>query len=157
MEYDLHGSWEKPSIARPHTSLTGELDTIHPNPIGGEANPLEYCQNSRRKIIIIITKDNSFSMTDISQSLNSFWDQDIDPEQVVLGLAYYGHTFTLENDSCTRPGCPATGPGRAGACSLDAGSLIYAEIDSIIANYSIQPSIDRDAAVKYFSWDETQW
>lgn len=84
-------------------------------------------------------------------------NQGVDPDKVVLGLAYYGRTWTLKTDSCKTPGCPATGPGKAGPCSLEAGTLIDSEINGIIADYSIHPSIDEETAVKYFAWDENQW
>jgi chitinase len=96
-------------------------------------------------------------LADISQSLQAFWNQGVDPDKVTLGLAYYGHTFTLENGNCNTPGCPATGPGKAGPCSLDAGTLIDSEINNIIANHSINPALDKDNAVKYFAWNKTQW
>jgi chitinase len=117
MAYDLHGSWEKPTIAEPHTNLS-----------------------------------------DIQQSLQLVWNAGVSPEKVILGLADYGKTYTLSGGSCTNPGCAATGPGLAGPCSNEAGSLHNAEIDAILKKHTdIKPQLDKKAAVKYFSWDKTQW
>lgn len=117
MAYDLHGSWEKPTIAEPHTNLS-----------------------------------------DIQQSLQLVWDAGVSPGKVILGLADYGKTYTLSSGSCTKPGCAATGPGLAGPCSNEAGSLHNAEIDAILKKHTdIKPQLDKKAAVKYFSWDNTQW
>ncbi|KAL1968102.1 hypothetical protein VTN77DRAFT_2232 [Rasamsonia byssochlamydoides] len=117
MTYDLHGSWDNPILAQPHTNLS-----------------------------------------DISQSLQLLWNVGIDPQKVNMGLAHYGKTYTLSDTSCTTPGCPATGPGKAGPCSNEAGTLIDAEIDAILKNNTaIMPVLDEIAAVKYFAWDEDQW
>jgi chitinase len=117
MTYDLHGSWEKPVIAEPHTNLS-----------------------------------------DIQQSLKLVWDAGVSPQKVTLGLADYGKTYTLTSGSCTKPGCAATGPGKPGPCSNEAGSLHNAEIDTVLQkNSNIKPVLDKQAAVKYFAWDTTQW
>lgn len=117
MTYDLHGSWEKPNVAEPHTNLS-----------------------------------------DIQTTLDLVWNAGVNPGKVILGLADYGKTYTLASSSCAKPGCAATGPGLIGPCSNDAGSLHNAEIESILKNHTdIKPSFDEKAAVKYFSWDQTQW
>lgn len=117
MTYDLHGSWEKPTIAKPHTNLS-----------------------------------------DVEESLQVLWNAGVSPDKVALGIADYGKTYTLSSSSCTTPGCAATGPGLPGPCSNEAGSLHDAEIDSILQkNTDIKPTMDEKAAVKYFSWNQTQW
>lgn len=78
-------------------------------------------------------------------------------QNVNLGLAYYGHTFTLSSSSCTTPGCAASGSGNAGPCSQSAGTLINAEIDTIIAENNLTPVLDKTAAIKYITWDSNQW
>jgi chitinase len=117
MTYDLHGSWEQPVMAEPHTNLS-----------------------------------------DIQQSLKRVLDAGVNPQKVVLGLADYGKTYTLTSGACTKPGCAALGAGKPGPCSNEAGSLHDAEIDTILQkNSSIKPVLDKQAAVKYFAWDTTQW
>ncbi|GAD92334.1 succinate-semialdehyde dehydrogenase, putative [Paecilomyces variotii No. 5] len=116
MTYDLHGSWDSPLLAQPHTNLT-----------------------------------------EIDESLDLLWNQGLSPGNVTLGLAYYGHTFTLTSNSCTKPGCAASGPGKAGSCSKAAGTLIDAEIDAIISQNNLKPVLEKTAAVKYITWGDKQW
>ncbi|KAJ9205070.1 CAZyme family GH18 [Paecilomyces variotii] len=116
MSYDLHGTWDSPLLAQPHTNLT-----------------------------------------EIDEALDLLWNQGISPGNVTLGLAYYGHTFTLSSSSCTKPGCAASGAGTAGPCSNSAGTLINAEIDTIISQNNLKPVLDKTAAIKYITWGDKQW
>lgn len=54
-----------------------------------------------------------------------FWRVDIDPSKIVLGLGFYGRSFTLEDSSCWQPGCAFSGPGAAGSCTQTPGILSY--------------------------------
>lgn len=76
---------------------------------------------------------------------------------MTLGLAYYGHTFTLSSTSCTKPGCEATGPGKKGECSGEEGTLINSEIKRIISDKKLKPVLDKTAGIKYVTWDDDQW
>jgi hypothetical protein len=83
------------------------------------------------------------NLTEIDQSLSLLWRNNINPGNIVMGLAFYGSTFQLVNSSCTIPGCSSLGkesnaadilitlithplgPARAGPCTNDAGMLSY--------------------------------
>ena len=97
------------------------------------------------------------NLTEIDQALQLLWRNNIAPQQVVLGLGFYGRTFTLSDPaSCTAAGCPFSGPGRAGPCTDTAGTLSYTEIERVISAGG-NVSIDRDAAVEQVVWDDDQW
>ncbi|KAK2846373.1 hypothetical protein FQN49_005787 [Arthroderma sp. PD_2] len=41
------------------------------------------------------------NMTEVDKALELIWRNDVNPEKVVLGLAFYGRAFTVESTSCT--------------------------------------------------------
>ena len=49
------------------------------------------------------------NLTEIDQSLDLMWRNNIDPAKVVMGLGFYGRSFQLANPSCTAPGCGFSG------------------------------------------------
>lgn len=65
------------------------------------------------------------NLTEIKESLDLLWRAGVVPSQVVLGMGFYGRSFTLSDLSCTGPGCPFTSAGAAGPCSNTAGILSY--------------------------------
>lgn len=105
----------------------------------------------------------SFSL-EISTGLDLLWRNSIPSEKVMLGLGFYGRSFTLEDSSCTTPGCPFkrlgdgnSGGGRPGNCTSSSGTLSSYEISRIIKQKSLQPTYSKEAGVKWFSWDSDQW
>lgn len=96
------------------------------------------------------------NLTEIDQTLQLLWRNSITPAQVVLGLGFYGRTFTLSDPSCTAPGCPFSGAGKAGPCTNSAGTLSYTEIERVVSAGG-EVGIDRDAAVEQVVWDGDQW
>lgn len=98
------------------------------------------------------------NLTEIDTALNLLWRNDIDSSKVVLGLGFYGRSFTLaDGSSCTKPGCAFSDGGNPGECTANSGTLSYAEIQDIISNNDLSPVLDEDAAVKYITWDSDQW
>lgn len=85
------------------------------------------------------------------------WRNDIDPSQVTLGLGWYGRSFTLEDPSCTEPGCRFAAGGNPGECTESSGTLSNAEISRIISANGLSPRFDEKAAVKWITWDNDQW
>ncbi|KAJ7222199.1 hypothetical protein GGX14DRAFT_301962, partial [Mycena pura] len=84
----------------------------------------------------------------------------LDPSQVVMGMAFYGRSYTLSTSDCSDPGCPWSSGAAAGPCSNNVGSLMWAEIDSIVGP-DLQAVIQTDdvAAVNYavFGSEQNQW
>lgn len=97
------------------------------------------------------------NLTEIKTALDLLWRNSIDPSRVVLGLGFYGRSFTLKDPSCNVPGCPFSGGGNPGNCTLSSGILSNAEIQRAIQAESLSPSMDIAAAVKYITWNQDQW
>ncbi|KAE8353840.1 hypothetical protein BDV28DRAFT_132353 [Aspergillus coremiiformis] len=104
------------------------------------------------------------NLTEIKSALELFWRVEIPPAKLVLGFGFYGRSFTLANPSCTSPGCPFSGASNAGPCSNTGGMLAYYEIMSVLngatahkKRASINPTHDKAAAVKYFTFNQNQW
>ncbi|GFF29663.1 hypothetical protein IFM61606_10399 [Aspergillus udagawae] len=66
-------------------------------------------------------------------ALDLLWRNDINPEKVVLGLAFYARVFSATSPSCIEPGCTFQSGGNAG------------------------PTLDKDATVKILKFNNNQW
>ncbi|KKK25249.1 hypothetical protein ARAM_003184 [Aspergillus rambellii] len=97
------------------------------------------------------------NLTEIKQTLDLLWRNDIDPSKVVMGIGFYGRSFTLSDPSCNTAGCPFSGGGTPGPCSASAGTLMYSEIQDIVANDGATVTEDKEAAVAIVTWDTNQW
>ncbi|KAF7505728.1 hypothetical protein GJ744_000494 [Endocarpon pusillum] len=80
----------------------------------------------------------------------------IDPDNIVMGLGFYGRSFTLANSGCSTPGCSFSSGGGPGKCSASAGTLMFSEVQGLI-NDGVAPTLDKEAAVKQVVWDNNQW
>ena len=90
------------------------------------------------------------NMTEITEYLDLFWRNDVKPEKVTLGLAFYSRTFLMADKGCTKPGCLFDSVGDAGPCSKDdvGGTLTNAELTDEIRKAGVTPTLDKDAMVK---------
>ena len=73
-----------------------------------------------------------------------------------MGIGFYGRSFTLSDPSCSSPGCSFISGGSPGPCSASSGTLMFSEIEDIIAAGAVV-TLDKDAAVKQVVWDNNQW
>ena len=96
------------------------------------------------------------NLTEIDQTLDLLWRNNIDPAKVTLGLAYYGRSFTLSDPSCIVAGCPFSSGGNPGPCTANSGTLSFPEIQQVIAG-GATVTLDTAAAVKVVTWDSNQW
>ena len=96
------------------------------------------------------------NLTKIQDGLDLLWRNDISPDKVVMGMAYYSRSFTLVDPSCNEPGCPVASAGTPGRCSHTTGVLLHVEIQEMIENHGAIPVFHREPAVKTVSW-ENQW
>lgn len=96
------------------------------------------------------------NLTEIDQALSLLWRSGVSASNVVLGLAYYGRSFTLADPSCNEPGCRFTEGGKEGECSKAAGVLTMAEIERIRTTETVDEQFDIEAAVKWMTWDSDQ-
>ncbi|KAJ6608966.1 hypothetical protein B0H10DRAFT_2066126 [Mycena sp. CBHHK59/15] len=102
------------------------------------------------------------NLTEIDEAFKLYWRVGVDPNQMVMGLGFYGRSFTLASSDCSSPGCIWASGANAGPCSGQSGILMYAEIQSILnqvddSGSTPSPVFDEDAAVKYVVWDTNQW
>ncbi|OJK02479.1 glycoside hydrolase family 18 protein [Aspergillus aculeatus ATCC 16872] len=100
---------------------------------------------------------------EIAEGLELLWRNSIDPSKVLLGLGFYGRSFTLADESCTVPGCPfdtsayGNGGGAPGPCTDTVGILTDYEINQVIQDYSPNLVYNEEAAVNWMTWEGNQW
>jgi len=94
------------------------------------------------------------NISDIAPGLDAVWKMGVDPSQVLLGLAFFGHSFTATNPSCLEPGCPHKGMGTWGECSKSDGILWNNEIDQLIQRHNVKPKFYKEATVKVATWGD---
>lgn len=88
------------------------------------------------------------NLTEIQNSLDLSWRNDIPSNQVVLGIEFYGRAYTIADPACHTPGCLFASGAEAGECSHEVGILMNSEIDEVIAEKNPKVTLDKDAAVK---------
>ncbi|GKT65310.1 chitinase [Colletotrichum tofieldiae] len=96
------------------------------------------------------------NLTEIEMGLNLLWRNNINPERVVMGLGFYGRSFTMEDPGCMSAGCPFTSGADGGACTGTPGVLSAAEIHDIV-DKGAKVTFDPAAAVKIATWNSNQW
>ncbi|TEY30754.1 hypothetical protein BOTCAL_0847g00030 [Botryotinia calthae] len=99
------------------------------------------------------------NISEIDLGLDLLWRAGVTPDKVTLGQGWYGRSFTMKDQSCSKPNgiCQFSGGANAGPCSNAAGILDLQEIKDIIAKNSLTPVWDKTAAVKYITWEGNQW
>ncbi|KAI0124098.1 family 18 glycosyl hydrolase [Xylariales sp. AK1849] len=99
------------------------------------------------------------NITEIDMGLDLLWRSGVQPAKVVLGLGWYGRSFTLTDPSCNTPNgvCEFSGGADAGPCSDASGILTLQEIKDVISANNVQPVWDKTAGVKWITWDSNQW
>ncbi|SCO15302.1 related to chitinase [Fusarium fujikuroi] len=97
------------------------------------------------------------NLTEIDLALDLFWRTNVEPSKIVMGLGFYGRSFTLASSSCWKPGCAFTGPGAAGPCTNTAGILSYKEIRDIVRRTGATSYLDKQAACRYLVYDDNSW
>ena len=96
------------------------------------------------------------NLTEIKMGLELLWRNNINPARVVLGLGFYGRSFTMKDPGCMAAGCEFSEGANGGACTGTPGVLSAAEINEVIAN-GASVIHDDAAAVKIVTWDSNQW
>ncbi|KAL2068496.1 hypothetical protein VTL71DRAFT_14833 [Oculimacula yallundae] len=96
------------------------------------------------------------NLTEINLSLELLWRNNINPDRVIMGLGFYGRSFTMKSSSCLDAGCEFTEGAKGGECTGTPGVLSGKEIRQIIAN-GATVKYDAAAAVKIVTWDSNQW
>ncbi|KAH7202902.1 uncharacterized protein BKA55DRAFT_600509 [Fusarium redolens] len=96
------------------------------------------------------------NLTEIDLALDLLWRNDINPDNVVMGMGFYGRAFTVQTLSCSEPGCLFKDAGKPGECSSEAGILLNSEIDDITKKRGLKPKLYKEEAVKVLKWGN-QW
>ncbi|EOD44207.1 putative class v protein [Neofusicoccum parvum UCRNP2] len=97
------------------------------------------------------------NLTEIEQSMDLLWRNDISPDKVVLGMAFYGRAFTATSPSCLKPGCTFESGAERRPCSNEISVILNSEIVDIMNDKGVKPTLDKDAAVKILTFDDNQW
>lgn len=65
------------------------------------------------------------NLTEIDIGMDLLWRNNIDPKKVVMGMGFYGRSFTMADSECHTADCEFSAVGGAGPCSQSAGILYY--------------------------------
>lgn len=74
--------------------------------------------------------------------------------KLILGLAFYGRTFTLSNTQQIAVGSPSIGPGTPGPYTREGGFMGYNEICSLVNTWQYKYSSEHEVPIIYKS---NQW
>ncbi|KAM5351164.1 hypothetical protein ACJ41O_003887 [Fusarium nematophilum] len=96
------------------------------------------------------------NLTEIDLALDLLWRNNVKPNNVVMGLGFYGRAFTAASAACRKPGCLFSDPANAGSCSREEGILLNSEIDNEIKKRNLKPELYKEEAVKVVTWGK-QW
>ena len=73
-------------------------------------------------------RPNQHEASSIDFAINYWLRKGIHPSKLLLGLPFYGRSFTLQNPKRSEPFSPSSGPGRAGLATSEEGYLSYYEV-----------------------------
>ncbi|KAJ5907345.1 hypothetical protein N7495_000027 [Penicillium taxi] len=94
------------------------------------------------------------NLTKIKSALDLMWRAGVQPSDVVLGIGFYGRSYTMLDTSCFEPGCSFASSGTAGSCTDSAGVLSYKEIMDSMEEEDVVIIWDETDAVNYMTWDQ---
>ncbi|EGX88796.1 bacteriodes thetaiotaomicron symbiotic chitinase, putative [Cordyceps militaris CM01] len=100
--------------------------------------------------------------TDISEiqiGLDILRRNDIDMKNVVMGMAFYGRSFTVSKPNCIEPNgiCEFATGGRPGSCSGQSGILTYGEISARNTSLDVSTHYNATTTVKFNVFETDQW
>ncbi|ROW14913.1 hypothetical protein VPNG_03305 [Cytospora leucostoma] len=95
------------------------------------------------------------NLTEIEDGLSLLWRAGVDPSNVVLGLGWYGRSFTLADSACTTPNgiCEFTAGGDPGECTASSRTLSDAELKRILDSGVGVEGYDETATVRWLTWN----
>ncbi|KAI4193916.1 MAG: hypothetical protein LQ350_008076 [Teloschistes chrysophthalmus] len=97
------------------------------------------------------------NITEIEQGLDLLWRNGVGPNKVVMGFAFYGRSFTMEDPGCSKPGCRFSTSGEPGSCTNTGGILSYSELSSRNSSLDVHTFYDQKSTVKYNTYNGNQW
>lgn len=67
-------------------------------------------------------------LSSIKSSVDAWLNGGASTDKLLLGLPFFGHTFTLSDPNANGTGAPAIGPGQTFGSSQDPGSIMYRDL-----------------------------
>ncbi|KAF5591845.1 class V chitinase [Fusarium pseudocircinatum] len=95
------------------------------------------------------------NLTEIKEAFDLLWRNDVDPNQVNMGLAFYARTFTASSSSCMSPGCLFDAGGPAEPCTDAVGVMSNPEIMRKLGGKIGSGDLDKAAAIKTLKFGTT--
>ncbi|XP_038217897.1 chitinase-3-like protein 1 [Zerene cesonia] len=120
MTYDMYGPWD---------TVTGHNSPLHK----GEGDEHEIREN----------------LNTVDVAVEYWLTQGFPPEKLVIGLPFYGHTFTLINPNVYSVRAPSYGPGISGPYTATNGNIGYNEFCSLLREQKWSIYQDSLAKVPY--------
>ncbi|CAG4980791.1 unnamed protein product [Colias eurytheme] len=120
MTYDMYGPWD---------TVTGHNSPLHK----GEGD--EH-----------VAREN---LNTVDVAVEYWLSQGFPPEKLVIGLPFYGHTFTLTNPNIYSVRAPSFGPGISGPYTATSGNIGYNEFCSLLREQEWNIYFDSLAKVPY--------
>ncbi|KAK2580185.1 hypothetical protein KPH14_012451 [Odynerus spinipes] len=92
----------------------------------------------------------------VDASIQYWLDQGAPADKLILGVPFYGRSFTLQNPQTHDVGAPTTGPGTAGPFTREPGMLGYNEICTGVQSGEWTVVFDEDQRTPY-AYKGNQW
>ncbi|KAL0810926.1 hypothetical protein ABMA28_010224 [Loxostege sticticalis] len=127
MTYDMYGAWD---------------------PVTGHNAPLHRSEGD--------SVANEASLFTVENAVKYWLRAGCPPEKLVLGVPFYGRTFTLANANVNTPRSPAAGAGIAGPYTATSGFVGYNEFCYLLKTESWTVRIDQLAKVPY-AYRNSNW
>ncbi|KAJ5101602.1 hypothetical protein NUU61_003824 [Penicillium alfredii] len=98
------------------------------------------------------------NLTEIEEGFDLLWRNSVSPNKVVMGVGFYGRSFTMSDVSCsTPPSCRFDSAGFSGECTGEPGVLSYSEVMSRQSQLGSRTSYDKKSSVKWMVYGSNQW
>ncbi|KLO78838.1 Uncharacterized protein LW93_4159 [Fusarium fujikuroi] len=95
------------------------------------------------------------NLTEIKDAFDLLWRNNVDPDQVNMGLAFYARTFTASSTGCMSPGCLFDAGGPAEPCTDAVGVMSNPEIMRKLGGKIGSGDLDKTAAIKTLKFGST--
>lgn len=130
MEYDYHGDWD---------GYTGHNAPLFVSPT--DKTPEQKSWNIVRFVIFIMSNSFlCFLWIFQNASIKKWLEEGADPEKLVLGIAFYGHSYTLKSPLDVNVSAEITAPGPPGPYLRTPGTLGYNEVSFYRFLYRLPPA-----------------
>ncbi|KAI0385398.1 chitinase A1 [Hypomontagnella monticulosa] len=98
-----------------------------------------------------------FNISTASDTFDLLQRNGIGPNKTVMGIPFFGTSYTLADTSCTQPGCKFDGPGFPASCSNEFGFMNYGEAVDIESQLGTNNFYDKASSTQYMVASLSQW